>query len=94
MMAEDASSASPADEAYFALMASDIERFLDRPADPWSLPGIPTAPPGAPIGQPAMDWLGGGQSLLTGQVQALDAFTTRWFQEMEPYCSVDGESGW
>lgn len=40
------------------LLAMDIERFLERPASPTSIPGFPSAPPGAPIGQPSMDWLG------------------------------------
>ena len=40
------------------LLAMDIQRFLERPASPTSIPGFPSAPPGAPIGQPAMNWLG------------------------------------
>lgn len=43
--------------AHGALLASDIKRFLDRPAAPATPIAIPTAPPGAPIGEPAMDWL-------------------------------------
>jgi hypothetical protein len=45
------------EQAQHSLLAADIRRFLDRPADP--LKPIPAAdsPPGAPIGDPGMDWL-------------------------------------
>src|SRR6185295_13773581 len=48
-----------ADTAQRTLIAADIKRFLDRPLNverPIALPA-PDAPPGAPIGEPAMDWL-------------------------------------
>ena len=45
-------------EAHAALLASDITRFLTRPATAVAIrmpsPGLP---PGAPIGEPAMEWL-------------------------------------
>ena len=44
--------------AHASLLASDIKRFLDRPFAPATRTEIPTAPPGAPIGDPGMDWLG------------------------------------
>jgi hypothetical protein len=44
--------------AHAALLASDIKRFLDRPFAPATRTDIPTAPPGAPIGDPGMNWLG------------------------------------
>jgi hypothetical protein len=47
---------SPA-AAHAMALAGDIQRFLERPSAPYTLPGIPTAPPGAPIGQPPMHWL-------------------------------------
>ena len=44
---------------YHDLLVRDIERFLARPGDP--LPSsafpAPAAPPGSPIGDPALDWL-------------------------------------
>ena len=40
------------------MLASDIKRFLDRPYTPANRIDAPTAPPGAPIGDPGMDWLG------------------------------------
>ncbi len=44
-------------EAHFALLKRDIERFLSRPATAYSRVSQQTAPPGAPIGQPAPSWL-------------------------------------
>jgi hypothetical protein len=50
--------ASEAEQAQRALLAADIKRFLDRPADPAQMMPAAPAPPGAPIGgDPGMDWL-------------------------------------
>jgi hypothetical protein len=49
--------ATEADQASHTLLAADIKRFLDRPADPWRIMPAPDAPPGAPIGDMPMDWL-------------------------------------
>jgi hypothetical protein len=48
-----------ADSAQNTLLAADIKRFLERPADPTKPIPLPTAdaPPGAPIGDPGEDWL-------------------------------------
>jgi hypothetical protein len=46
-----------ADTAQRALIAADIKRFLERPAEMARVIPPPDAPPGAPIGEPAMDWL-------------------------------------
>ena len=43
--------------AHELLLAADIKRFLERPAPTATRPEIPSAPPGAPIGDPGMDWL-------------------------------------
>ncbi len=43
--------------AHFALLARDIARFEDRPHEPWSPIVTQQAPPGAPIGTPARDWI-------------------------------------
>jgi hypothetical protein len=43
--------------AHETLLAADIKRFLERPSTPATRLDIPNAPPGAPIGEPAMDWL-------------------------------------
>ena len=50
--------ATEADGAHFALLAQDIERFMNRPAEPFEQIAPANAPPGAPIGNPGMDWLG------------------------------------
>lgn len=45
------------DVASANLLAADINRFLTRPANPVATRfPAPTAPPGAPIGEPAMEW--------------------------------------
>ena len=43
-----------AEQARHALLAADIKRFLERPADPARLMPAPAAPPGAPLG--VRDW--------------------------------------
>lgn len=49
---------SEAEQAQHALLAADIKRFLERPADPMKPIPAPDAPPGAPIGgDSGMDWL-------------------------------------
>ena len=57
--ATERSMGTDATAAHFALLAEDIERFQDRPAEAWAMPTAPQAPPGAPIGSAPMDWLGG-----------------------------------
>jgi hypothetical protein len=49
--------APAATAAHATLLARDIRRFLDRPAAPVTPMTMPSAPPGAPIGEPAMRWL-------------------------------------
>ena len=50
-------STAPGDGPAGTLMAADIKRFLERPLAPITMPSLPDAPPGAPIGDPGMDWL-------------------------------------
>jgi hypothetical protein len=45
------------EKAHKDLLAADIKRFLERPADATRLMPAPDAPPGAPIGDAGMDWL-------------------------------------
>ena len=45
------------DAAQHALLAADIRRFLDRPAEMMKVMPAPDAPPGAPIGDEDRDWL-------------------------------------
>ena len=51
------STGSTPSAAHGSLLAADIKRFLDRPAPPATTTPLPSAPPGAPIGEPAMEWL-------------------------------------
>jgi hypothetical protein len=45
-------------EAHALLLAMDIKRFLERPATAVAVRmPVPLIPPGAPIGEPAMEWL-------------------------------------
>jgi hypothetical protein len=54
---EQSSSGVDADAAHYMLISRDITRFFDRPAEGFTQPATQAAPPGAPIGEPAMDWL-------------------------------------
>jgi hypothetical protein len=49
---------SDADLAQHTLLAADIKRFLERPADVANMFPAAPAPPGAPIGDIGEDWLG------------------------------------
>jgi hypothetical protein len=51
-----ASAADGADAAFLALVAEDIGRFLDRPAEAAKPVSPPAPPPGAPIGDPDQWW--------------------------------------
>ncbi len=48
--------ADVSDRAHFAMLAQDIERFMDRDMDAPSTPSTLGAPPGSPIGDPGMFW--------------------------------------
>jgi hypothetical protein len=53
-----AQSQAIATAAHATLLGADIRRFLDRPATAVAIRmPAPSAPPGAPIGEPAMEWL-------------------------------------
>ena len=69
------------DSPHASMLAMDIERFLERPAETTQLPGTPAAPPGAPIGQPAMDWLGG---------VGIGEPARQWLSETETACAWEG----
>lgn len=49
---------SSADAAHFRLMVSEINRLLTRPAEAIDNPEAKKPPPGAPIGEPSLNWLG------------------------------------
>jgi hypothetical protein len=46
-----------AEAAHMALLARDIKRFMDNP-DAFKRSAPPAVPPGAPIGEPGLNWLG------------------------------------
>ena len=54
--------ASVGERAHAQLLASDIQRFLDKPSDPTTrIQTMPAAPPGAPIGDQGLNYLLGLQ---------------------------------
>ena len=44
-----ASTADPSENAHRRATRDDLERFLNRPAEPWQFPRMPVIPPGPPI---------------------------------------------
>jgi hypothetical protein len=56
--ASSAEGTDEADQAQHKLLAADIKRFLERPAPTAALIPAAPQPPGAPIGDPGMDFLG------------------------------------
>ena len=58
------------DQAQHTLIAADIKRFLERPAEVAKM--IPTAgaPPGAPIGDLGQDWLAHADLVRVGRQRA------------------------
>ncbi len=46
-----------AEAAHNRLLVRDINRHLKQPAAAYSPPGSQAAPPGAPIGEPALEWI-------------------------------------
>lgn len=49
--------ADESDAAAWGLLAQDIHRFLERPYTTFTAPNTPDAPPGAPIGDPAQEFI-------------------------------------
>ncbi|MGH7502206.1 MAG: zinc-dependent metalloprotease [Longimicrobiales bacterium] len=74
---------------HIALLTRDVRRFLDRPLSPYSPTVAPAAPPGAPIGEPAMNWIGSAGSFASS---ATGALTRAWRQrfDLEPWCTWPG----
>ena len=57
-MADNMERATPADRAHYRMLAGEIARFDRRDWDATPMPTPPDMPPGSPIGQPGLDWLG------------------------------------
>ena len=68
-----------------ACIADEIERFQSRPLEAWSAPTTPNAPPGAPIGQPAQDWLRGAGLGVFGP--AIPDAAYGWLDAVAPACT-------
>ena len=58
---------------------------MDRPANAVEVPDKPNAPPGAPIDQPAMDWLG---NMGIGQP------AMEWLEATDASCTWDVGHDW
>ncbi len=56
-----------AQDAHYSLLCEDIRRFLERPHQPIDAPTAGSAPPGSPIGDRGMHWLGWDWSVPTPQ---------------------------
>ena len=63
--------------AHATLLASEIQRFLERPAQPGQRLSVPQPPPGAPIGEPAMEWIS-RRSAARALLADLEAPCTHW----------------
>ena len=96
------SSSDPIGPAFASdrLLALDIGRFLDRPGEVYGLQSAPGAPPGAPIGMPAMDFLGnsasggwnGSRPAQTWKASGPSGlfFGAGWLDQVAPYCTHGG----
>jgi hypothetical protein len=71
------------DSPHATIVAMNIQRFLDRPAAALTVPGAVSAPPGAPIGQPARDWLG---------IHGIGQPAQDWLSLTEPWCTWEGHA--
>lgn len=89
-LASERSAGTDAMAAHFALLAEDIERFQDRPAEAWSPPTAPEAPPGAPIGEPALDWIRAAWSGALRSGGSPAGMGAAWLVGLEPACTWDG----
>ncbi len=76
--------------AHFALLASDIQRFEDRPFDSWTPTTAPQAPPGAPIGSPALDWIGNLTAPAGSLLGRAGLAVPGWPGELHPFCAFEG----
>jgi hypothetical protein len=64
-MLETANQPNDDAKAHASMLARDIGRFLERDVGAVEMPGAVSAPPGAPIGDPGMDWLNSWQPWCT-----------------------------
>ena len=76
--------------AHFALLARDIQRFEDRPFDSWTPTTAPQAPPGAPIGSPALEWIGDWTSPAGSLLDQAGLAAPGWLDALLPLCAFEG----
>jgi hypothetical protein len=61
-----------AQDAHYDLLCEDIRRFLERPHQPVTAPMAGSAPPGSPIGDPGLSWVGWDWSVPTNSWGSYD----------------------
>ena len=76
------SAQAEAEQAQHQLLAADIKRFLERPADPMKPMPAPAPPPGAPIGDSGMDWLA-RPPIYGGSSEAVDPDSWTWVDDLK-----------
>ena len=76
--------------AHFALLARDIQRFEDRPFDSWTPATAPQAPPGAPIGSPALEWIGDWTVRAGSLLDRAGLAVPGWLDALLPLCAFEG----
>ena len=76
--------------AHFALLARDIQRFEDRPFDSWTPATAPQAPPGAPIGSPALEWIGDWTVPAGSLLDRAGLAAPGWLDALLPLCAFEG----
>ena len=89
-MAEDLARGEDDAAAHFDLLARDIHRFEDRPFESWTPVTVPQAPPGAPIGSPALDWIGNGTAPAGSLIGRAGLAIPGWSGALHPFCSFAG----
>ncbi len=76
--------------AFEDMLTQDIGRFLDRPADSWTPPRTPQPPPGAPIGEPAFEWVGPDEWTAAGPAGWRWSWGAGWDWPLGAgYCATD-----
>ena len=89
-MAEDLAQGDGDAAAHFDLLARDIQRFEDRPYESWTPTTAPQAPPGAPIGSPALDWIGHWTTPAGSLLVRAGLAMPGWSGALHPFCSHEG----
>ena len=86
-MAESLAQGDDAAAAHFNLLAADIRRFEERPYESWTPATAPQAPPGAPIGSPALEWIGDWTAPAGALLGRAGLAVPGWPGALQPFCS-------